>query len=374
MSEFKSVAELATEVKTAFGDQIREVAYRVDDLEQKVARKGSGVDGYSDTAGAIFTKNADVLSFISNPHAGRRVGIDIDQKAIISALTTDANGSAGDLIVPQRGSLIGLPRRRLRVRNLIPSARTSSSTIQFPKATGYTNSAATVTETAGTAKAQSEIKFDIATANVTTIAHWVLATRQILDDVPALQGYIDDLLRYGLAYAEESQLLNGGGTGTDLTGVYTAATAFSAPFTLTAPTKIDIIALAMQQVSNADFEPTGIVVNNSDWLSMRLLKNADNEYILGPPSADVEPRLFGLPVVATPAMAADKYLVADFQAAAQIFDRWDARVEISTEDSDNFRKNLVTILAEERLALAIKQTAALVKGDFSDSITAATTP
>ncbi len=47
----------------------------------------------------------------------------------------------------------------------------------------------------------------------------------------------------------------------------------------------------------------------------------------------------------------------------------DARVEISTEDDQNFRKNLVTILAEERLALAVYNTLAFVKGDFSDQVT-----
>src|SRR3546814_10753919 len=73
----------------------------------------------------------------------------------------------------------------------------------YPQETGFTNSAATHTETAGTAKPQSEIKFDIKTATVTTIAHWVLATRQILDDVAMLQSYIDGRLRYGLAYVEE---------------------------------------------------------------------------------------------------------------------------------------------------------------------------
>src|SRR3546814_3383858 len=67
------------------------------------------------------------------------------------------------------------------------------------------------------------------TATVTTIAHWVLATRQILDDVAMLQSYIDGRLRYGLAYAEELQLLNGDGTGTNLNGVYTQATTFASP-------------------------------------------------------------------------------------------------------------------------------------------------
>src|SRR3546814_344738 len=101
-------------------------------------------------------------------------------------------------------------------------------------------------------KAQSEIKFDIKTATVTTIAHWVLATRQILDDVAMLQSYIDGRLRYGLAYAEELQLLNGDGTGTNLNGVYTQATTFASPLAAAnadLDTKVDVLRLAMLQAA-----------------------------------------------------------------------------------------------------------------------------
>ena len=104
--------------------------------------------------------------------------------------------------------------------------------------------------TAGATKPQTDIKFDVVTSSVTTIAHWVLATRQILDDVPMLQSYIDGRLTYGLALVEENQLLNGGGTGTDLNGIYTQATAFTPPITIPAPvTKIDVLRLAMLQTA-----------------------------------------------------------------------------------------------------------------------------
>jgi HK97 family phage major capsid protein len=65
-------------------------------------------------------------------------------------------------------------------------------------------------------------------------------------------------------------------------------------------------------------------------------------------------------------MAVDKFLVGDFQRAATLYDRWTPRVEVSTEHADFFTRNLVAILAEQRLALAVKQAAALTYGDFGN--------
>jgi HK97 family phage major capsid protein len=349
---------------------MNEAKARLDEIEQKLTRKGEEQRDGHKSAGHRFIENDGVKSFMADQRAGQRVTVEMDQKAIISGLATVADGSAGDLVVPQRGPLIEGVERRMTVRDLLTPGNTNSSSIQYPVETGFTNSAATVTETAGTAKPQSELQFDIRTASVTTIAHWVLATRQILDDAPMLQSYIDGRLRYGLAYAEELQLLNGDGTGTNLNGVYTQATALGAnPAVVASPQKMDVIRYAMLQAALAELPPSGIVLHPTDWAGIETTKDADGRYIIGNPASQLQPRLWGLPVVETQAMTIDKFLVGAFKMGAQIFDRQDARVEISTEDSDNFRKNLVTILAEERLALAVYRPEAFIKGDFSDAIT-----
>ena len=337
---------------------------RLDDLEQKLDGFEPGRKSDYQTPGAQFSEDADVKSFLANPTSGKRVGVDV--KAIVSSLTTDANGSAGDLIVPQRQGMVDPVVRRMTIRDLLTPGRTNSNAIQYPVETGFTNSAATVSETTGALKPQSEIKFDIKTTSVTTIAHWLLATRQILDDVPMLQSYIDGRLRYGLAYVEENQLLNGGGTGTDLNGIYTQATAFAAGSIIqTGATNIDVLRYAMLQAALAELPATGHVLNPIDWAQIETLKDSTGQYLIGNPQGTIQPTLWGLPVVATQAMAAGSFLTGAFRLGAQIFDRMDARVEISTEDSDNFRKNLVTILAEERLALAVYRPEAFIKGTYA---------
>jgi HK97 family phage major capsid protein len=362
---------LATGAKEKADEAItlaNEAKARLDDIEQKLDRRGNDDDRRAKSAGEILTDDDAVKAFMDNPTAGKRVGVEV--KAIISSLTTVADGSAGDLIVPDRKPMVDPVTRRMTVRDLLTPGRTGSNAIQYPVETGYTNAAATVSETAGSTKPQSDIQFDIRTTSVTTIAHWLLATRQILDDVPMLQSYVDGRLRYGLAYVEEGQLLNGSGSGTNLNGVYTQATAFAAGSAIMASaTKLDVLRYAMLQAVLAELPPTGHVLNPIDWANIETTKDSNGRYIIGNPQGGIAPTLWGLPVVATQAMAAGSFLTGAFKMGAQIFDRMDARVEISTEDSDNFRKNLVTILCEERLALAVYRPEAFIKGTYAAAIT-----
>ena len=203
------------------------------------------------------------------------------------------------------------------------------------------------------------------------IAHWIPASRQILDDAPQLRAIIDTELLYGLAYVEDNQLLNGGGTGQDLNGVYTQATAFSAgALVIDNPTKVDAIAAAILQQGLANLPATGIVLNPSDWMEMLMLKDNEGRYLVGQPQDNALPRLWGLPVVQTAAMTAGNFLVGDFRTSATIYDRWTPRVEISTEHDDFFVRNLVAILCEQRIGLAVKRTTGFTKGSFDAAITA----
>lgn len=374
-TELKNLGKVTEDTKKAADEALikhNELSARITEIEQKMVRAPGGPERRK-SIGEMVTEHEDLKHFIKSGGKGR---VSIAVKAIISALTTDADGSAGDLIVPQRvPGIVAPPQRRMTIRDLITPGNTGSNAIQYVKETGFTNNAATVSETSGAAKPQSEIKFDIVTAPVATIAHWVLATKQILDDVPMLQSYIDGRLRYGLAFVEEAQLLMGSGTGTNLNGIYTQASAYAAPVTLPAPvTKIDIIRLAMLQAFLAEYPPNGVVLHPTDWATIELTKDNTGRHIIGNPQNQAEPRLWRLPVVETQAMTVDKFLTGAFNLGAQVFDREDANVEISTEDSDNFRKNLVTVRAEERLALATYRPEAFIKGDFSDAITATTAP
>lgn len=374
-TELKNLGKVTEETKKSADDALikhNEISARMTELEQKMTQlKQGGGPEKAKSLGQMVTDDEAVKSFLAGGRKGR---VSMQVKAIISAATSLADGSAGDLIVPQRvPGVVATPQRRFTIRDLLLPGRTDKNAIQYVKETGFTNAAATVSETTGATKPQSDIQFDIVTSSVSTIAHWVLATKQILDDVPMLQSYIDGRLRYGLQYVEENQLLNGSGTGTDLNGIYTQATAYSAPITPTAAgvlTKIDVIRLAILQAFLAEYPANGVVMHPSDWADIELTKTDEGAYLFANPQGGTEPRLWRLPVVETQAMTVDRFLTGAFNLGAQIFDREDANVEISTEDSDNFRKNLVTIRAEERLALAVYRPESFIKGTFTTALAA----
>jgi HK97 family phage major capsid protein len=185
------------------------------------------------------------------------------------------------------------------------------------------------------------------------------ASVQVLADAPGLRSMIDNRLRYGLDFVEEQQLLNGSGVGQNLPGLVTSATAYAAPGALVAGQMIDTIRLSHLQVALAEYPANGTVLNPIDWAFIEMLKDGEGRYLIGNPQGSISPTLWGLPVVATQAMTVDKFLTGAFNMAAQIFDRQDSTVEVSTEDQDNFVKNKVTIRAEKRLALAIYRPAAI---------------
>ena len=283
----------------------------------------------------------------------------------INAVVTSGSGSAGDLIQPTRVGMIVQPQQRLTIRDLLNWGRTTSNSIEYVREAGFTNNANVVSENPSANKPESNLTFEMDSAPVATIAHWIHASKQVLADAGMLTSYIDGRLRYGLKLKEEAQLLKGSGVGLNINGLYTQATAYSNPgVTVQAETAIDRLRLALLQVTLAEYEADGIVLSPVDWAAIELTKTTDNQYLFTTPTGLAAPGLWGRPVVATQSMDAGDYLVGNFGQAAQGWDREDVNVTVSTEDRDNFVKNMVTILCEERVGLTVYRPEALVKGDF----------
>lgn len=344
--------------------KMNELSERVTDIDQKLSRAAAFEKSVEQakTLGLQFVEDEGVKAMLEKG-TDYRGKTSMLLKATITSATTAAAGSAGDAVNETRLPGIVAPNnRRMTVRDLLMPGQMDGSTLEYVKETGFNNNAATVAE--GALKPQSDIQLDLVTTSARVIAHTSKASRQILDDAAQLRTYIDGRLRYGLAFQEEQQLLNGDNTGQNLHGIIPQATAYAAEFTPASATAIDTMRLAMLQSALAEYPATGHVMHPTDWARIETTKDAGGQYIIGNPQGTLAPTLWGLPVVATQAITIDKFLTGAFMLGAQVFDRWQARVEIATENEDDFVKNLVTMLCEERLALAVYRPEAFIYGDL----------
>ena len=361
----KNLNDLKDQVDTAL-TQMNEYKSRLDDVEQKQSRRGAEPE-LQKSLGQQMYESDQFKSFAENPRAGGRATLHVKD---ITSATTVAAGSAGALVTPQQqAGIIAPPNQILHIRDLIASGTTNSNSIEYIRETGFTNNAGAQTAE-GALKAKSDIQFADETVPVRTLAHWVKASRQILDDAAQLESYIGGRLMYGLKLVEDRQLLNGDGLTGNLKGIIPQATAFADPASLANYTVMDQLRLAMLQAVLAEYPASGHVLNPIDWTTMELSKDKEGRYIIGQPQGVVNPTLWGLPVVTTQAMGVGKFLTGAFSMGAQVFDRQQASIAIATENEDDFVKNMITILCEERLALAVFRPEAFVTG----TLLAKTTP
>lgn len=364
--EIKEHGTILADTKTILDGLVKDglaLQDRLQDVEQKLGRRFSANDPHDEKSlGEQLTETDDFQSLTTRGRGIARLGV----KAVanITSLTTGTGGVGAGIRPDRIPGVIAPPERVLTIRDLIMPGRTASNAIEFVQETGFQNMAAPQAGE-GAAKAQSDLAFTLKSTPVRTIAHWFRASKQVLSDLPLLQSYINGRAIYGLKYVEENQILAGDGTGQNLLGLIPQATAFNESLRKTGDTSIDVLRRAILQVRIAEYRATGIVLNPNDWADMELQKDTTGSYIWVNVQEGGTPRMWKLPVVDTNAIPQGKFLVGAMDMGAQLFDREEAAVEVSTEDGDNFRTNMVTIRAEERLALAVYRPESFVYGSLA---------
>jgi HK97 family phage major capsid protein len=259
------------------------------------------------------------------------------------------------------------------VRDVLASSPTEMAIVDFVKVSTPMSIASPVAE--ASTKPENQLNLSSHSERVKCIAHYLIASRQILDDMPSLAQFISTSGVYYLGLAEELQLLAGAGGsgGEDLNGLIPQATAFNTgllPSAAKGFNFIDVIGAAIEQIAIAsELDPTFVILNPKDYWTIRLTKDSYGRYILGDPGEQVvSPNLFGLSLVWTPSITQGTFLVGSGSPiASEIKDRMLATVEISTETNDAFLRNLVYIRIEERLALLTRRPASYIYGSFTSS-------
>jgi HK97 family phage major capsid protein len=250
-------------------------------------------------------------------------------------------------------------QRRPVAADVIPSSPTNDTLIRWMEETTFTNNASTVSE-AGL-KAESALKYTEKNAAVEVIAAWLPVTRQQLDDINGIRNLIDNRLTLMLLLSEENQILNGGGTSPDLDGFF-HKTGVQSRALAAGENNADALYMAGSLVRNTGMaEPSAYIMNPNNWDPIRLMKTTTGEYIYGPPSVDVDARVWGKPVVVTQACPGGSGLAGDFPMYSHISRKMGVTIDVSDSHSDYFVYNKLAIRIEERLSLEIYRPAAFCK-------------
>jgi len=334
------------------------------DRMQAVEQKGVAMSeaSHASSAGRDFVESDGYKSMMSGAVRATRMEI---KTAIINA-----TGQNQPLVQSDRlQGIWNTPNRALTIRDVLPVSSTDSNLVEYTRENAFTNNAGPQVGGSPEAfenvtKPESGITFTLVNEPVVTLAHFIPVSKQVMADSASLASHVDGRLMYGLKLKEETQLLSGTGSNGELNGLITQATTF-ADESPNLTNEIDIIRSAIKQAHVAEYRPDMLVMNPQDWFDIEIRKvgSSDDRYVVGNPRDMMGPTLWGLPVVVTNSIASGTFLLGS-SMACEIKDRQQAAVEASYEDSTNFQKNMVTVRAEERLALCVYRTEAFITGSL----------
>lgn len=257
-------------------------------------------------------------------------------------------------------------RRQLLVADLFSQERINGTALTFFVESSSIEGGAAYTTEGGAKPFTSFGDPTAVTVSLAKIASYMKESDEMVEDAQWLADAINGRGIYLHQLAVESYLVNalsgtsGIGTGSALTpdGIFNAL---------------------MTVQTNSGFAADAIIINPTDYANIRLRKDSAGQYYgggfmyqgYGNGEVVQQPSIWGVPTVITSAVSAGTAFVGAFKAGGSVVRKGSGVVvDIANQNEDDFIKNLITILIEERLALAVRRPSAFVKITGSSTSTA----
>ncbi|MFF4188093.1 phage major capsid protein [Streptomyces sp. NPDC001691] len=273
-----------------------------------------------------------------------------------------------------------LQRRKMHIRDLFPSARTKSAYLLGVRETGWVNNAAQVkeryaadgvspatgadTDVFGRAP-RSKLMLEPVMYPVAEIVHMLDAHKNILSDDSRLKTFINNRLVEGVKFAEDYDLLHSVGDGQKITGLFNVPGVQQ--YTGSAKDKYSVqVRRAITKSLLAEYEPSGVVLSPTMWEQVEVEEDNTGAFRVAVQVAiGAVKQVWRLNVVETTAMPDNNYLLGSFGMGAQLYDRENVSVTVSSENSDNFERGVITVRADERVALECPRPESFVIGSWT---------
>jgi len=347
LAKFKEEADAAGK---SYTEQIEELTKSLTELNKaKVQQERAKRKTMSDAiAEAMEGKEADVQSYLKN----KKGGMSFDIKAAPANMTVIAGA-----VAPDYQPIVGPAHEWVHARNYIPVSPTVSNLIRYVK---FTKTANVIGVVAGQNALKNQIDYTetIVDAAVIKIAGWINVADEFLEDIVGATSFLSAEMPMALYDAEDIQIFKGDGTTNNILGLYTQATQLAMPYAGVPATanNIDLLAAAATYVRRQKRVATAAWTSPEDYLDILINKSTGDVQLYTYPvrfNSNNNTLMIGdIPVIQHTVFNPGEGFVGDFARGCRIFQKADATMRFSTENSDNFVKNVTTVLVEERIALA----------------------
>lgn len=346
----KRAGELTTEI-----ENLKEQIKTAEKAAQLLAQIGNGEseqEGAKDTRSKSLGEHFVKAAKKANASKGQHFSVHTSAFKAATDTQTSPTGIS-QFATNLDYNVVTAPRTALVIRDLFGSETISGSALTYLVEGAMEGTPAVTAE--GAKKAQVHFANPTAvTVSLKKITEFIKESDEYINDYPFLASAINGRLLYALGLKEQNELVS------DLlgtSGIQTDSTIWTG--TTKADELADIIFSALMDVQEqSGYAADAIVMNPATWQLIRLGKDSNNQYYGGGYFADGQGKqLWGVPVVVTTAVTASQIIAGAFKTCGSVVSKGGVSVEATNSNEDDFLHNLMTIRAEERLALAVRRPA-----------------
>ena len=334
----------------------------------------AGDDTEAKSLGEHFVKAAGER--LQSQSAGARTEVSAPEykAAADPALPPSDNDDMAPWGIELRRSIVNQRRERLVAADLMGAAAITLPTIKYliEKANRIAEGAPATVAPGGRKPYVRFQDFDVVTESLSKIAALTKLADEMVEDFGFVADWINNQLIYELSVVEEDQLLNGDGSGSDLTGLLNRDIQQHDA----SGDVFDGLYEAIQKVPlETNLTADGLMINPADYAKLRLTKDGNGQYIAGGPFQGqygnggilIEPPVWGLRTVVTQAVPAGTAVVGAFRQGATVLRKGGLRVDSTNTNAEDFEYNLVTLRAEQRIGLMVPLPQAFVEVNLGDA-------
>lgn len=243
-----------------------------------------------------------------------------------------------------------------RARDLFTVTRISGNAITFFRQGAYEGSPAVTAE--NTKKPQNSTRFEPVTLPLSKIAAYIKETDEIVTDAPFLTDEVENSLIFEVENVEDSHIIS---TVAGTTGIL-AGTYGSGSGSIAGSLEDGVLYAIKQIKEQARLDADSIVINPLDMYALQTAKDLNGQYVgggffygaYGNGGYKMPVYLWGVPVFESSEVTQGDVLIAA-KPAVKVWTKGDeVSVKLYEQNEDDAIYNRVTLVGEERLAVAVK--------------------